>query len=152
MSEHRVEVVWRRETEGFGYDEYTRGHEWRFGGARTVPASAAPAFRGDPGRVDPEAAFAASLSSCHMLTFLALAARKRLFVDSYEDSASAYLEKGENGRLQVTRVVLRPRIVFGGNLCPSPEEIERMHHRSHEECFIANSVTTEVVVEAPEVG
>lgn len=149
MSEHRVDVVWRRESAGFGYDEYNRAHEWRFEGEHVVLASAAPAFRGDPGRVDPEAAFAASLSSCHMLTFLALAARKRLVVDSYEDSATAYLEKGENGRLRVTRVVLRPRVVFGGDGAPGPAEIDRMHHRSHDECFIANSVTTEVVVEAP---
>jgi organic hydroperoxide reductase OsmC/OhrA len=147
MSEHRVRIAWRRGTESFAYETYDRSHEWHFAGGEVVRASAAPQFHGDATRVDPEAAFAAALSSCHMLSFLAIAARKRLLVDSYEDEATAHLEKGGNGRLQVTRVVLRPRVAFGGKRRPDAGELERIHERAHEECFIANSVRTDVRVE-----
>lgn len=140
-------MAWKRVTAGFTYEGYDRSHEWHFAGGEVVRASSAPEFRGDGRRVDPEAAFAATLSSCHMLSFLALAARKRLVVDSYEDDATAYLAKGENGRLQVTTVVLRPRVAFGGERRPDAGELERIHRRAHEECFIANSVRTDVRIE-----
>jgi organic hydroperoxide reductase OsmC/OhrA len=148
MSEHNARVTWKRATEGFGYEEYNRGHEWRFEGGEVVRASSAPQFRGDPERVDPEAAFAAALSSCHMLTFLAVAARRRLVVDSYEDEATAFLEKGENGKLQITRVVLRPRVAFSGEKRPDAAALAQLHERAHAECFLANSVKTAVSVEA----
>lgn len=145
MSEHRVTVSWERTTEAFTYETYSRDHAWTFENGVEVAASAAAAFRGDPSRVDPEAAFVAALSSCHMLTFLAIAARKRLVVDGYRDTAVGYLEKDEDGKLAVTRVVLRPQVTFRE---PPPREVvERMHHTSHEECFIARSVKTDVRVE-----
>jgi len=131
----------------FGYESYPRDHLWTFEGGVRVPGTAAPAFKGDPKRVDPEAAFVASLSSCHMLTFLAIASRKRLVVDAYEDDAVGFLAKNESGKLAMTRVVLRPRVAFAG-APPPPEVVAELHERSHRECFIANSVLTQVEVEA----
>jgi organic hydroperoxide reductase OsmC/OhrA len=150
MSEHKVQVAWKRDLEDFKYETYTRNHSWNFvekGAA--ITASAAPAFLGDKTHVDPEEALVASLSSCHMLTFLAVAAKKRFVVDSYDDEAVGFLEKNENGKLAITRVVLKPRISFGGEQQPTPEQIEQLHHIAHQECFIANSVRTEVAVESP---
>jgi organic hydroperoxide reductase OsmC/OhrA len=111
-------------------------------------ASSAPAFKGDADRVDPEEAFIASLSSCHMLTFLAICARKRLTVDAYDDDASGTLEKGTNGRLWMANVILRPRVRFAPGTNVDAATLDEIHHKSHEECFIANSVKTNVVVEA----
>ena len=111
-----------------------------------MTATAAPEFGGKPGLVDPEAAYAASLSSCHMLTFLAIAARKRLTVDTYADDAVATLEKNADGKLAVTKVVLRPRVVFSGERIPDDAELEKLHAKAHEHCFLANSVLTEVLV------
>ena len=147
MSEHRVRVSWERGGVDFGYESYPRDHAWSFEGGVRVPASSAPAFRGNPERVDPEAAFVAALSSCHMLTFLALASRKRLPVDGYEDEAVGFLEKNEAGKLAMTRVVLRPRVLFA-DPAPGPEVVADLHERAHRECFIANSVLSRVEVEA----
>jgi organic hydroperoxide reductase OsmC/OhrA len=146
VSEHRVHVSWERKGVDFGYESYPRDHEWRFEGGVRVPGTAAPAFRGNPERVDPEAAFVAALSSCHMLTFLAIASRRRLVVDAYEDDAVGSLAKNEAGKLAMTHVVLRPRVVFAG-AGPTPEELADLHARAHRECFIANSVRTRVEVE-----
>jgi len=146
MSEHRVRVAWERGGIDFGYESYPRDHAWTFEGGVRVPATAAPAFRGDPSRVDPEAAFAAALSSCHMLTFLAIASRKRLVVDRYEDDATGFLEKNEAGKLAMTRVVLRPEITFAGE-APDAEALARLHEVAHRECFIANSVRTDIRIE-----
>jgi organic hydroperoxide reductase OsmC/OhrA len=146
MSEHVVDVSWSRGGREFTYQTYSRDHEWRFDGGVTVPGSAAPAYLGsDTGAVDPEEAFVAALSSCHMLTFLAIAAKKRLVVDSYVDHAVGEMAKNEAGRLAITKVTLNPVITFAGQT-PDEAALERMHHLSHEQCFIANSVTTEVVV------
>ena len=147
MSEHRVHVSWERGGVDFGYESYPRDHAWTFEGGVRVPATAAPAFRGNPERVDPEAAFVAALSSCHMLTFLAIASRKRLVVDVYEDDAVGSLAKNESGKLAMTHVVLRPRVVFAG-ATPPPDVVADLHARAHRECFIANSVKTEVSVVA----
>jgi organic hydroperoxide reductase OsmC/OhrA len=148
MSEHHASVRWQRISVDFAYDTYNRAHEVRFkNGAIVLPGSAAPAFKGDHERVDPEEAFVASLSACHMLTFLAICARKRLTVDTYEDDAVGYLEKGANGKLWVSRVVLRPRIQFAAGTIVDAAGLDRIHHLSHEECFIANSVKTDVSVE-----
>ncbi len=146
MSEHRVRVDWQRGDAEFSYEGYPRSHSWSFEGGIDVPASAAPDYLGDASRVDPEEAFVASLSSCHMLTFLALAARKRLVVDRYRDDAVGFMEKNEEGRLAVTRVELRPRIEFAGEP-PSDDVLARLHEQAHEHCFIANSVRTRVSVE-----
>lgn len=147
MSEHRSKISWKRQGSAFGYTQYSRNHLWELAEQR-ISASAAAAFRGDESRVDPEAAFTAALSSCHMLTFLAIASRRGITIDAYEDNASGYLEKNEAGTLVMTRVILRPQIQFAGTP-PPPEEIEQMHHESHQECFLANSVKTNIHVETP---
>jgi len=148
MSEHRAHIVWNRTSKEFTYDLYNRSHEMRFDHDRiVVPASAAPAFKGDADRVDPEAAFVAALSSCHMLTLLAICARKRLAVDAYDDDASGVLEKGEGGKLWVAHVTLRPRVQFASGTTVDEATLAEIHHLAHEQCFIANSVKTEVTVE-----
>lgn len=146
MSEHKATISWSRGAPEFSYETYTRDHSWRFDGGVQVAASAAPSYKGSPACVDPEEAFVAALSSCHMLTFLALAARKRFVIDGYDDEAIGFLEKNADGKLAITRVELRPKIRFGGDEQPSADEIERLHHLAHEHCFIANSVKTEVTV------
>jgi organic hydroperoxide reductase OsmC/OhrA len=147
MSEHHCRIEWSRSDHEFSYDTVSRDHRWSFPGGIEVAASAAPDFFGSPDRVDPEEALVAAISSCHMLTFLAIAARKKLVIERYDDDAAGTLEKNEAGKLAVTRVVLRPRIEWGAGNALDPAAIERMHHQAHEHCFIANSVRTEVVVE-----
>lgn len=146
MSEHTALIRWKRATPGFGYDEYNRAHDITFDSGVTLPASAAPTFRGDEDRVDPEEMLVASLSNCHMLTFLALCAKKRIVVDSYEDRAVGVMTKNEAGKLWVSRVELHPQVVFATSVAVDSAALTALHHRAHEECFIANSVKTEVVV------
>ena len=147
MSEHTARVSWNRGDHEFTYQKYSRDHEWRFESGQTLRASASPQYMGSEDCVDPEEAFVASLSACHMLTFLALSTKERLIVESYEDDAVGHLEKNEDGKMAITRVVLRPKIVFSGG-DPTPEVLDKLHHDSHEMCFIASSVKTEVTVEA----
>ena len=146
MSEHKAQIIWARDGADFGYKNYSRNHVWRFAGGVEVPASAAPAYLGDPQRVDPEGAFVAALSSCHMLTFLAVASNKGFVVDSYADEATGHLEKNAEGKLAVMRVELRPKIAFSGAKTPTPADLDWMHDKAHRECFIANSVLTAVSV------
>ncbi len=148
MSEHKANIVWARNGADFGYKTYPRDHVWRFPNGVEVPGSAAPAYLGNPQRVDPEAAFVAALSSCHMLTFLALASNKGFVVDSYEDAAVGHLGKNANGKLAITRVELHPKIVYSGANQPAAADLEWLHDKAHKECFIANSVTTEVRIVA----
>lgn len=147
MSEHKVTVEWKCETPDFSYQSYNRDHDWTFDAGVTVRASAAPAYLGNTACVDPEEAFVASLSSCHMLTFLAIASRKRFVLDGYHDEAIGILDKDAAGRLAITRVTLHPRVQFSGEKVPSLEEVTHMHEQAHHACFIANSVKTEVLVE-----
>jgi len=147
MSEHRATVTWQRGDVAFEYESYSRNHSWEFDGGTRVEASAAPNFLGSPDGVDPEEDFVAAVSSCHMLTFLALAARKRLTVDINRDRAVGFMEKNAQGRLAITRVLLRPVIHFDDSVDVSEGEIERLHHLAHEHCFIANSIRSEVSVE-----
>jgi organic hydroperoxide reductase OsmC/OhrA len=149
MSEHKVSLKWQRGEAEFSYQKYSRDHTWSFDGGHTMTATAAPAYLGSPAHVDPEEAFVASLSSCHMLTFLAIACKQRFVLDSYEDQATGYMEKNAEGKLAITRVELRPRLRWNGNRIPSAAELDKMHHAAHENCFIANSVKTEVVVVQP---
>ena len=148
MSEHKANVVWARNGVDFGYKNYPRDHVWRFPNGVEVPGSAAPAYLGNPERVDPEAAFVAALSSCHMLTFLAVASMKGFVVDSYEDAAVGHLEKNAAGKMAITRVDLHPKIVFSGAKLPAAADLDALHDKAHKECFIANSVTTEVKIVA----
>jgi organic hydroperoxide reductase OsmC/OhrA len=146
MSEYKVTLKWERGGVEFSYLKYPRDHTWSFDGGHTMKATAAPAYVGNPAYVDPEEAFVASLSSCHMLTFLAIACKQRFVLDSYEDEAVGHLEKNADGKLAITRVELCPKITWGGDRTPNAEELDKMHHAAHENCFIANSVKTEVKV------
>jgi len=147
MSEHHASVVWHRTSADFTYDTYNRAHEVRYkSGAIVVPSSSASAFKGDSDRVDPEEAFVAALSACHMLTFLAICARKRITVESYEDDAVGLLEK-DGGKWWMTRVTLKPRVRFADGTEIDAAKLAEIHHKSHEECFIASSVKTDVTVE-----
>ena len=147
MSEHRATISWQRNGTEFTYLAYNRAHDWRFYAA-TVAASATKEYRGDETRVNPEEALVAALSSCHMLTFLAVAAKRKFSLESYEDAAVGVLEKNAEGKLAVTRVTLRPKIVWSPGVSVSAEELAKLHHDAHAGCFIANSVKTEVIVES----
>lgn len=147
MSEFSARVSWSRDDVPFTYETYDRNHAWVTGSGITIPASAAPDYRGAADRVNPEEALVAALAGCHMLTFLAVAARKQLVVERYEDDASGVLAKNAEGRLAMTEVVLRPRVTFGGDRTPDTDELTRIHEMAHRGCFIANSVRTEVRVE-----
>ena len=147
MSEHKVSLTWKRGDKPFEYQKYSRDHTWKFDGGHEMQASAAPAYLGNPQLVDPEEAFVGSLSSCHMLTFLAIACKKKFVLDEYSDDAVGYMEKNAEGKLAITRVILRQRLKFSGDNQPTPKDIEEMNHGAHDQCFIANSVKTEVKVE-----
>ena len=151
MSTYTASIRWSaRPGEDYAKGQYSRAHEWAFDGGAVVPASASPhvvpAPWSDQAGVDPEEAFVASLSSCHMLFFIDFARRAGLVVDSYTDESEGVLDKREDGRMAMTRVTLRPRIAWGGE-APDAAAIADLHHKAHEACFIANSVTTEVTVE-----
>ena len=144
-------IRWSRDgAEGFAKGQYSRAHEWGFDGGAVVPASASPhvvpAPWSDAAGVDPEEAFVASLSSCHMLFFLDFARRAGFVIDAYVDDAEGVLEKGADGRMAMTRVTLRPRVEWSGD-APDAAALADLHHKAHEACFMANSVTSEVVVE-----
>ncbi len=148
--EYTATVRWERSGGSFADNRYSREHVWLFDGGTQVPASPAAAnvppgcARADA--VDPEEAFVAAISSCHMLFFLAFAGKRGFVPDSYEDNALGVMTKNERGKLFVSRVTLDPKIAWSGENRPSAEEVAAMHHRAHEECFLANSVRTEVVV------
>jgi organic hydroperoxide reductase OsmC/OhrA len=148
---YKATVAWNRGDGEFAKGRYSRGHTWSFDGGIAVPASASPQVVPKPyvveAAVDPEEAFIASLSSCHMLTFLDLARRAGFVVASYEDEAEGVMAKNAAGKYWVSKVTLRPRIAWGGDKQPSQDDLARLHHVAHEECFIANSVKTDVNVE-----
>jgi len=147
MSEHHATLTWARNGADFGYKEYSRTHLWTFPrSGQTVKAAAAPAFLGAEDCVDPEEAYVAALSGCHMLTFLAIASRSGFVVDRYVDHPVGVLEKGENGKLWLSRIELHPEITFSGGKQPSPEELAALHDKAHHECFLANSVRTSVTI------
>ena len=152
MASHTATIRWSASPgEEFAKGRYSRAHDWVFDGGAVVAASASPTIVpapwSDAAAVDPEEAFVASLSSCHMLFFLDFAKRAGLAVASYVDEAEGLLGKGADGRMAMTRVTLRPRIEWAGD-APDAATLAELHHKAHEACFIANSVTTEVVVEA----
>ncbi len=152
MSEYMARVEWQRqEQEVFIDNQYSRGHQWYFDGGAKVAASSSPHVVPLPlsveANVDPEEAFVASLSSCHMLFFLSIAAKRKFVVEHYEDLAVGVMEKDELGKMAMTRVLLRPKVIFSGERQPTEEQVEQIHHVSHEQCFIANSVKTKVDTE-----
>jgi organic hydroperoxide reductase OsmC/OhrA len=145
MAHYTATVQWRRGgDEPFSDNRYSRGHQWSFDGGVTFRASSSPHVvprYSDPTGVDPEEAFIASLSSCHMLTFLHLAAKAGHVVDRYDDTAEGVMAKTAEGRVWVSQVTLRPHVVWGS---PPPDDEHALHHAAHDECFIANSVKTDV--------
>lgn len=148
MSEYNTEVVWSRDGALFTDNRYSRSHRWRFDGGIEVPASASPSVVPLPlsvaAAVDPEEAFVASLSSCHMLWFLSIAAARGYVVERYQDRAAGKIAKDASGKLAMTRVTLRPDADFVGERRPTREDVVAMHREAHEQCFIANSVKTDV--------
>lgn len=148
MSEHRIELNWTREGPTFDYQSFNRNHAVRFEGGQDLQVSSAPDYFGDAALSNPEELLIAALSSCHMLTFLAVAAKRGLVVQSYSDAAVGVLEKNAEGKFAVTRVRLKPTVAFGGSKQPDATELAGLHHKAHQHCMIANSVKTEVSVEA----
>ena len=150
MSEHKARIFWKRNGPDFLKGKYSREHTWTFDGGVTVPASSSPSVVPAPfsnaNAVDPEEAFVASISSCHMLTYVWLAYRDGFVVDSYEDDAIGTMAKNENGVPWVNQVTLHPKITYSATKPPTPADEERLHHSAHEQCFIANSVKTEIKV------
>ena len=151
MCTYSATVRWSRDNAGdFAKGQYSRAHEWAFDGGAVVPAGPSPHIVpepwGNPAGVDPEEALVASLSSCHMLFFVDFARRDGWVVDAYVDEAEGVLEKRGDGKMAMTRVTLRPRVTWSDE-GPDPAALADLHHRAHEACFIANSVTTEVTVE-----
>lgn len=151
MGTYVATISWERGRQKFTDNNYSRGHTWSFDGGLSIPASSSPNVVPLPNsvaeNVDPEEAFVASISSCHMLFFLSLAAARNVIVDSYEDHASGLMEKRPDGKTALTRVILRPDARYSGDHLPDSDQIERLHHRAHEMCFIANSVTAEIITE-----
>lgn len=152
MHQYEATISWSRGEQKFIDNRYSREHSWSFDGGVQIPASSSPSVVPVPmsvaANVDPEEAFVAAVSSCHMLTFLWVAARSGFVVDSYVDRAVGIMEQNTEGKLWLSRVTLRPQIAFSGERRPTAAELEEMHHKAHEDCFIANSVKSEIVVEA----
>lgn len=152
MHKYEARISWSRNGVAFTDNQYSRGHEWAFDGGIKIPASASPQAVRAPFSVaeaiDPEEALVAAASSCHMLSFLYLAAKQGFIVESYIDEAFGLMDKNPQGRLSITRITLRPEIQFSGEKRPSSSELETLHHAAHEDCYIANSIKSEVVVEA----
>lgn len=153
MSEHVVLIRWRLEPGArFRTGKYSRRHEWEFDSGQVIHASPSPSVvrppYSDPSCIDPEEAFVASISSCHLLTFLYLASKRGYTVASYSARAVGRLQKNERGVAWVSRVELYPQLEFDGETPPAVE-LEQLHHEVHEQCFIANSVKTEIVVCSP---
>ena len=150
MSEHQAIVRWKRTSPDFLNGKYSREHTWTFDGGVTVPASPSPSVvpapYSNPAHVDPEEAFVASVSSCHMLTFLYVAAKRGFQVDSYDDEAVGTMTKNEQGVPWISLITLHPKIVYSGPKLPTPVDEKRLHHLAHEQCFIANSIKTEVKI------
>lgn len=152
MSEYSAEIKWTRgEDEDFVDNRYSRGHWWLFDGGTVVAASSSPQVVPLPysvaAHVDPEEAFVAALSSCHMLFFLSIAAKRKFTIDQYVDHAVGVMQADDHKKISMTQVTLRPQVMFSGDRQPTIEQIEKMHHQAHEQCFIANSVKTEVLIE-----
>jgi len=150
LSKHTAEVRWERHASPFIDNRYSRAHEWHFDGGAVVPASSSPHVVrvpfSDPSCVDPEEAFIAALSSCHMLWFLGLAAKQGYVVDSYVDAALGAMEQNAESREAITTVTLQPAIAFSGAKVPTDGDVHALHHQAHDSCFLANSVKSRIVI------
>jgi organic hydroperoxide reductase OsmC/OhrA len=151
MSEHIAAICWKNRQEAFTDNRYSREHQWKFDGGVEVPASSSPYVvpvpYSNPGCVDPEEAFVAALASCHMLFFLAIAAKNQFIVERYSDRAVGIMAKNEAGKLAITTVKLFPQVAFLGENVPTQENIAAMHEQAHQECFLANSVKARITIE-----
>ena len=147
MSNFSIGLNWRRTTSDFDVKTFSRDHVWRLAGGQTVQGSSAPDFSGNSEMSNPEEALLAALSSCHMLTFLAIAAIRKLVVDSYEDEPVAELGKNAKGKTMVARMTLRPRVIFGGGMIPDADTVRELHKKAKENCFVGNSLLSEMTVE-----
>jgi organic hydroperoxide reductase OsmC/OhrA len=152
MAEYCAEVIWQRGEAAFTDNRYSRAHRWQFDGGLTIAASSSPHSvplpLSDAAAVDPEEAFIAALSSCHMLWFLAIAAKRKFRIDRYHDRATGVMTKNAAGKWWVSEVTLKPEVQFSGELLPTRGEIDAMHESAHAECYIANSVSTHIKIEA----
>ena len=150
MSEHKALISWRHAGGEFLKGQYLRDHTWTFDGGVVVPAAPSPAnvpaAYGNPANVDPEEAFVAAVASCHMLTFLFLAYQAGFQVEAYESPAVGQMQKNESGRAWISRVTLYPKVMYREVKSPTPEQASQLHHHAHEQCIIANSIRTEVMV------
>jgi len=145
MGEHHISLDWSRDGGPFERGNYTKDHRIRFAGGQVLTNSAAPgAYGGNAAASNPEELLLSSLSSCHMLTFLAVAANRGFVIDSYRDDAVATLDKNSEGKMAVVKAVLAPKVTFAGDKQPSKEDYAKLHERAHAACFIANSVKTVV--------
>jgi len=151
MKRFEATLAWQRGDQAFTDQRYSRAHRWRFDGGLDVPASSSPLSMplpmSDAAAVDPEEALVAAAASCHMLFFLSLAAARGYVVDRYDDRAVGTLDAGADGRMAITRIVLRPAIAFGGARRPDRAALAELHHEAHARCYIANSLKGEIVVE-----
>lgn len=147
MSSYSIGLAWRRTTPDFDSKTFDRSHIWHLAGGQTVRGSAAPEYSGNPEMSNPEEALLAALSSCHMLTFLTIAALRKLVVDRYEDEPVAELGQNEKGKTMVSRLTLRPRVTFGGDMIPDTDAVLALHRKAKENCFIGNSLSSPVVLE-----
>jgi organic hydroperoxide reductase OsmC/OhrA len=147
MSEHTAALRWSRHGRDFRYETFSRDHELTFENGQKTLASSAPAFVGNPEALNPETLLVGSLSSCHMLTFLAICAKRGYVVDHYDDAASGLLDKNAEGKMAITRITLRPKALFSGEKQPTAEELAKLHERAHANCFIGSSIRAEVAVE-----
>jgi organic hydroperoxide reductase OsmC/OhrA len=144
MSSFKIELNWKRTTQDFSYEKFNRNHTIEFSGKQLLRNSAAAEYLGNTDTANPEELLGSALSSCHMLTFLAVASKSGYTVDSYADQAEAFLEKNEEGKIAVTSVNLKPVIVFSGDKKPDSDQLKSLHDKAHRNCFIANSVKTKV--------
>jgi organic hydroperoxide reductase OsmC/OhrA len=152
MKQFLATIAWQRGAQPFSDNRYSRAHAWSFDGGLSVPASSSPLSvplpMSDPAAVDPEEALVAAVSSCHMLFFLSFAQQQGFIVDDYRDNAVGLMDRNAEGQMAITRVTLRPAIVFSGEKKPTAQELQALHHHAHEKCYIANSIKGDVVVEA----
>ena len=147
MTAHRVALRWQRRSPDFEYQTFDRRYDLHFSGGQILPGSSSPVYFGDPTLTNPEEILIASLSSCFMLTFLSIAALKRFVVDSYEDEAECKLGKNEHGKTMISRIILHPKVSFGPGRQPDPEVLAEWYRKAEENCFVSNSLRSEMVVE-----
>ncbi|MCG9873969.1 MAG: OsmC family protein [Leptospiraceae bacterium] len=147
MSEHKIQLNWNKNNSIFEYDKYDRTHNIQFNGGQAITSSATKEFLGNDSHANPEELMAASLASCHMLTFLAIAAKKKLQVENYEDNPTAVLDKGASGRLEITKIILRPKVQFETGTSMDIETLNKLHESAHRNCFIGNSISSDVTIE-----